>query len=224
MKKFSMLIILLILVAVYAFSNVDKAQEFFKNEITSGSLQVKVVDKKIVFTVPFNFSEMQPYGKTRNSLIKISKYIKLLPSYNILIEGHTDNIKPKLAETLRRFPDLAAYSLGRAEAVKLVLISLGIKNDKIKTTGAADTKPASDNNTDEGRAKNRRVEITVDFTAAVIPAQIPQVQPQQRPTTAVQPQQNQGGTQARPQIEITQPGANDNRNLPPANSGDRGQQ
>ncbi|MBI3235304.1 MAG: OmpA family protein, partial [Bacteroidetes bacterium] len=48
----------------------------------------------------------------------------------------------------------------RAESVKRYLISKGVKN-KINATGYGDTRPVAENDTEEGRQKNRRVELKI---------------------------------------------------------------
>jgi outer membrane protein OmpA-like peptidoglycan-associated protein len=67
------------------------------------------------------------------------------------IEGHTDNVgKPA---------DNLALSKRRAEAVKRWLVGKGVADARLEAAGLGDTKPVAPNGTDEGRAKNRRVEL-----------------------------------------------------------------
>jgi len=70
---------------------------------------------------------------------------------NLTIEGHTDNIGD------------AAYnktlSQKRAEAVRSYLVAKGCDADRIKAVGFGEEKPSGSNDTAEGRAKNRRVEL-----------------------------------------------------------------
>ena len=71
----------------------------------------------------------------------------------VIITGYTDNVGA---------PDYnSALSLKRAEAVRDYLISLGADPTKFEVSGAGEAKPIADNSTDEGRAKNRRVEVLV---------------------------------------------------------------
>ncbi len=144
--------------------------KFLRNEINTGKVVVKVNNKKVVFTVPFNFSQLYPDASIRRVLYKICRYLKYYPSYSITVVGHTDNIPPKLASTKKRYPDLNAYSMGRALNVKNLLVRYGLKPSKIKTQGKGDSQSIASNDTKQGRAKNRRVEIIVDLGVAMIPS------------------------------------------------------
>ncbi len=161
--------IITILAGIAFSAKTPNVNKYFKNEIDTGKVEIKVNKKKVNFIVPFDFSELYPDGATRKVLHKIFKYIKYFPSYDITIIGHTDNIPPKLPSTKKRYPDLNAYSKGRAENVKKLLVRFGLKTNKIKTEGKGDSVPVASNETEQGRAKNRRVEIVVDLGIAMIP-------------------------------------------------------
>ena len=67
------------------------------------------------------------------------------------IEGHTDNVgQPAFNQRL---------SAERAVSVKSWLVANGIDTARLQTAGFGDARPVADNRTDEGRAKNRRVEL-----------------------------------------------------------------
>lgn len=72
----------------------------------------------------------------------------------ITVEGHTDS----------RGSDSVNLELSRmrAEAVRSHLVSRGIESDKISAVGIGEARPVASNNTTEGRANNRRVEIIVE--------------------------------------------------------------
>jgi len=77
--------------------------------------------------------------------------LKTDPELQIRIDGHTDSIGS------------TEYNLGlsarRADAVKRYLVSEGIAPDRIETRGLGKSSPVADNATEEGRARNRRVEV-----------------------------------------------------------------
>ena len=70
----------------------------------------------------------------------------------VAIEGHTDNAGAPTFDNKR-------LSENRAGAVKFWLVGHGIDADRLDTAGFGDTKPLADNATEDGRAKNRRVEL-----------------------------------------------------------------
>jgi outer membrane protein OmpA-like peptidoglycan-associated protein len=69
----------------------------------------------------------------------------------ISIEGHTDNVG--LAATNKKL------SQDRAKAVMDALVAKGIISTRMSYQGWGQEKPVADNSTDDGKAKNRRVEI-----------------------------------------------------------------
>jgi len=82
---------------------------------------------------------------------QIVQMMKDNPDLKISIEGHTDNVgTAQFNQTL---------SENRAKAVMNAIIAKGIDKSRLSSKGWGATKPIADNKTEEGRAKNRRVEI-----------------------------------------------------------------
>lgn len=75
------------------------------------------------------------------------------PEIKVTITGHTDNVG-SAASNMR-------LSQNRANNIKKMLVEKGIPADRITTVGKGETEPIESNNTPEGRAKNRRIEITI---------------------------------------------------------------
>ena len=92
----------------------------------------------------------------KESDAELGLLIKLLndnPEVKIEIGGHTDNVgSDEYNKTL---------SANRARAVVDYLSGHGIKAERLKSNGYGESKPITTNDTDEGRAKNRRTEFTV---------------------------------------------------------------
>ena len=79
--------------------------------------------------------------------------LKAHPNAQIQLDGHTDNTgNPQANQQL---------SLARANAVKAMLVSDGIDANRISTAGYGQDRPLASNDSAEGRAKNRRTELTV---------------------------------------------------------------
>ncbi|MDE3242472.1 MAG: OmpA family protein [Nitrospirota bacterium] len=87
--------------------------------------------------------------------------IKTAPDRQVLVEGHTDNVP--IREKLRdKFPTNWELSAVRAASVARHLIEQGgVDRALLSAEGHADTKPVADNDTEEGRKANRRIEITL---------------------------------------------------------------
>ena len=88
-----------------------------------------------------------------DDLAKFAKVLNDYPQTTIIVTGHTDSkgsaeLNQKLSER-------------RAEAVKNVLVSEAVAPTRITTVGLGASKPIADNATEAGRAKNRRVDITI---------------------------------------------------------------
>jgi outer membrane protein OmpA-like peptidoglycan-associated protein len=86
-------------------------------------------------------------------LNSIVDYLLLHSERSVRISGHTDN-------TGREAHNLT-LSKQRADVVAEYLVSNGININRIETSGLGSTKPIAENTTEEGRKKNRRVELLI---------------------------------------------------------------
>jgi chemotaxis protein MotB len=101
-------------------------------------------------------SELRPEARTALDLVASS--IRSLSDRNpVRVEGHTDDTPPNAG----RFPTNWELSAARAGAAARFLAEAGVESDRITAVGYADTKPIADNNTPEGKVRNRRVEIWI---------------------------------------------------------------
>ncbi|MDT0500481.1 MULTISPECIES: OmpA family protein [unclassified Halomonas] len=75
----------------------------------------------------------------------------------VSVEGHSDS-RPISTE---RFPSNWALSSGRAIAIVEALVAAGVEPSRLRAVGMADTRPLESNETAEGRARNRRVEVMI---------------------------------------------------------------
>lgn len=96
-------------------------------------------------------SELLPGENER--LDQIAQVLKEVPDQMFLVEGHTASVGYEKGET--------KLSVERANSVANALIQRGIPREKFICKGSGGTKPIADNSTPEGKAKNRRVEITI---------------------------------------------------------------
>ena len=132
---------------------------FLKPEIESGAVEVRdLVDRSVIIIRGdgfFNPGSAEVASKVFPLLDRIADELARLPG-QILVTGHTDN------QPIRslRYPSNWHLSEDRAKAVKDILVTK-VRPDRIRSEGLADTQPIGDNATATGRARNRRVEITL---------------------------------------------------------------
>jgi chemotaxis protein MotB len=83
-----------------------------------------------------------------------------LQNQRINVEGFTDNV-PIGPELRNRFPSNWELSAARATGVVRYLVAQGVNPNILSAQGFGDSRPAASNDTAQGRAKNRRVEIVI---------------------------------------------------------------
>lgn len=92
---------------------------------------------------------------------QVGEVLVTLPNKNIQVEGHTDN-NPIYGRLKQQYPTNWELSTARATTVLRFLIEqTGMDPQEFAATGYADTRPAVPNDTEEGQAQNRRVEIVL---------------------------------------------------------------
>lgn len=92
----------------------------------------------------------------RATLSRIGALLRTHQDLKLTVVGHTDSLGPELYNQ--------KLSLDRADAVAQVLMQGGIPFTRVATVGKGETEPIGDNNTEAGRAANRRVELLIHAT------------------------------------------------------------
>ena len=105
-------------------------------------------------------AEIAPRG-TR-SIEKLVAVLQKNPNLTVLVEGHTDNTGNDQSNL--------ALSEKRADAVKQVLVSKGVKAERINTRGYGKQYPVAPNDSPSGRQQNRRAEVVVLDEASSSPS------------------------------------------------------
>ena len=111
-------------------------------------------------TVNFDFNSANLTTLAKTNLDKLVTVLKNNPDTNINIYGHTDSIGSD-AVNLR-------ISSQRAAAVKNYFVANGISASRMFTEGLGKSSPIASNDTDAGRAKNRRVEFAITANEKMI--------------------------------------------------------
>lgn len=101
----------------------------------------------------FDFNKATLRRDVEFNLVKIATILNQYDEMNVLVEGHTDAIGTDEYNL--------TLSKKRAQAVSDFLASQGVKANRLSWEGYGKTRPVADNATDEGRQKNRRVDLVI---------------------------------------------------------------
>ncbi len=125
----------------------EMTQEVTANEM----LAALEKDGFIALYINFDTGKADIKPESQGIIGQIATLLKENPDLRVSIEGHTDNVgQPEANEAL---------SEKRATAVASAVAALGVDASRMTTVGWGQEKPIADNRSEEGRAKNRRVEI-----------------------------------------------------------------
>jgi outer membrane protein OmpA-like peptidoglycan-associated protein len=125
-----------------------------ESEITNEAFNnVKIGDKFNLNRIFFEFNSSDLLTASFTELERLCGILNEKPSLRIEIRGHTDNIG---STSYNR-----SLSIKRAAAVYEYLLEKGIDKSRMKYRGFGNKVPIADNETDEGRRQNRRVEIII---------------------------------------------------------------
>lgn len=150
----------------YAFNVNRKGYLFYSDNF---SLVDNNIDSSLLVNIPLQpieagasivlkniFFDVNKYQLKPESLNELDRVVALLnenPKLNIQISGHTDNVG--------KDADNQALSLNRAKAVTGYLLSKGIDAKRMASKGFGASKPVGSNDTEQGKALNRRTELGV---------------------------------------------------------------
>jgi chemotaxis protein MotB len=136
-----------------------------EKEIQEGQVQISEMKNRLTMTMldkiifPSGSAEISKDGK--KVLDKVISILKDIKDKRIQIEGHTDNV-PIVSSLKKRFPTNWELSTGRAtEVVRYLQENGGIDPHLLSATGYAEFMPVAPNDTEEGKHKNRRIEIVL---------------------------------------------------------------
>lgn len=135
-----------------------------KEEIKQGEIEVVQLKDKLSLSMVEKIlfdsgsSVIKKHGK--EVLDRVAGILKKVSDRQIRIEGHTDNVP--IGERIKeKFPSNWELSTARATNVVKYLIEKGVDPNLLSPAGYGQYRPVAPNDTEEGRAKNRRIEIVL---------------------------------------------------------------
>jgi outer membrane protein OmpA-like peptidoglycan-associated protein/Tol biopolymer transport system component len=114
---------------------------------------IKAGEKVVLKNIFFETGSYQLKNESKIELQKLKSFLQLNTTVSIEISGHTDNVGDKKSNQI--------LSQNRAKAVYDYLIANEITKERLSYKGFGDSMPIDDNNTDKGRANNRRTEFMI---------------------------------------------------------------
>jgi chemotaxis protein MotB len=129
--------------------------------IASGQLRVRIQRGRMVVELSENIlfdsgkADLKKEGQA--ALQEVAGVLASIADRDFQIAGHTDNIPIKSA----RFPSNWELSTARAVTVARFLASQSVPANRLSAAGYAESQPVASNDTPEGRAQNRRIEIVL---------------------------------------------------------------
>jgi outer membrane protein OmpA-like peptidoglycan-associated protein len=138
---------------IYTSCRTKEGIDLAKDATKNAKALCKVIDR-MTLMVNFDFDKSVIREGDKAKLKKAIDFVKKYPGFKIKIEGHTDYIGTEKYNQ--------GLSERRAGAVMKYLVKGGgIDGKRLTAVGYGESKPVASNKTNEGRAKNRRVEILI---------------------------------------------------------------
>lgn len=138
----------------------DVQEAKLRDKMKGTGVSVTRSGDNIILNMPNNVtfdsssSTLKPAGA--NTLTGVAMVLKEYPKTAVNVVGYTDSTGSQ-ALNMR-------LSQQRADGVGSALITQGVDGSRVRTTGAGPANPIASNSTEEGKAQNRRVEITLSPT------------------------------------------------------------
>ena len=138
----------------------DRQAAELRNDFGNGEIDVIRSGDSLIVRMPngllFDSDSAALKPQLRSDLLVLADSLNKYPQSNVTVTGHTDSTTS------------ASYNLdlseARAASVASVLRTGGVSGARIRTVGAGENQPIATNQTAEGRAQNRRVDITITPT------------------------------------------------------------
>jgi len=127
-------------------------KESMAQDVTaSAMLDALNKDGRVALYINFDTGKATIRPDSKPIIDQIVQMMKANGSLELSVEGHTDNVGDAKSNQV--------LSENRAKAVAAAIVAQGVEAKRLSTAGYGQDKPVADNSSEEGRAKNRRVEL-----------------------------------------------------------------
>ena len=152
-------------VAQSQYDQVVAQNQQLQQQLSASQAHVTRLQGAIRYTVNsdllFRSGSWQMSADGKDVIAKMAKKLAADQQDKLVVNGYTDNAPVGAALKKMGVTSNQDLSQKRADAVRQYLISQGVKPDLVSAVGHGESDPIATNNTPQGRAENRRVDITV---------------------------------------------------------------
>jgi len=133
----------------------------FKALIDAGKLKVRIIDGQMVVQLATDVlfasgsADLSKDGAA--AIVEVTAILATLPDRTFQVAGHTDNVPIRTS----RYPSNWELAFDRAITVVRTMVDAGMPAPRVGATSYGEFRPAAANDSDEGKAQNRRIEIIV---------------------------------------------------------------
>jgi chemotaxis protein MotB len=149
---------------------ISRFRKIAKQMMADGKIEVQVRKGRMVVRLPDDIlfppgkADLKPEGK--DAIAQVGSVLRDIEGRRFQVAGHTDNIPLGKRGKFKSNWDL---SLARSLVVLNILKDSGVNVNALSAAGFADTDPVADNGSDDGRRKNRRIEIVLEPDVTELP-------------------------------------------------------
>ena len=133
----------------------------FKALIDSGKLRVRIIDGQMIVELatdvlfPSGSAVLSAEGKA--AVVEVTQVLASIQGKKYQVAGHTDNVPIRTS----KYPSNWYLAFDRAHSVLQAMVESGMPLNRVNAASNGEFRPTAGNDTDEARAKNRRIDIIV---------------------------------------------------------------
>ena len=144
----------------------DQLNQQMSTEISAKEMHIERLQNALRITINdqllFPSGDWQMPADAQQSIAKVARILAPMQQTKILVNGYTDNVPIGAGLIRQGVTSNLILSQKRAENVAQYMISQGVNPSLVSTQGYGDADPVASNDTADGRAQNRRVELMLE--------------------------------------------------------------